>query len=79
MEDKHHKEINDKLDLILKNQTESQWLPNKPYFDMLAPFRYLYEHPRAAFVAIVLFVDLIAELSSKGILTALLTFVFKMQ
>lgn len=73
MEDKHHKEINDKLDLIIQNQTEVKYLPFKPYASMLAWYKYAWENPRVAFWVAVFIVDGILDLNSKGIVTALLT------
>jgi hypothetical protein len=73
MEDKKHKEIMEALQRI----EEKKYLPYTPYFDMLTPFRYLYEHPKMALVAVVVFVDLMAEINSKGIISAFLISIIK--
>lgn len=79
MEERNHNELNYKLDLIIKNQIEQKekYLPRKPYVDMLAPFRYAYEHPKAAIVIILGALDVLLDLNQKGIITAIITSIFK--
>lgn len=73
------KSIHEKLDLIIENQMkqDNKYLAKIPYVSILAPFRYLYEHPAKAALLFVFIIDGILDLTKKGIVTALITYYFK--